>query len=218
MSLLIEIFKTSVGKKFYMAISGLLLLGFLVFHLSGNSTLIFGHETFAAFVDFLAGTGPLIYFAELILALIFLSHIFLGIILTLSNWKARNVKYSVSNSRGGQTFASKTMPYTGFILLLFLIIHLLDYTITKYMSGWDGWQLAMHVSDSFKNFARLSFYIFAVIVLGVHISHGFWSLFQSIGVTHTQYTKMLQKLAKVLGVLFAIGFATIPFIAVTLAK
>lgn len=218
MSLLTEILRSSVGKKFFMAITGLMLLGFLVFHLSGNSTLFFGLDTFASFVDFLAGTGPFVYLAELILAIIFLSHILLGIVLTFSNWKAREVQYAVKNDRGGQTFASKTMPYTGLILLIFLVIHLLDYTIAKYVAGWDGWQLAVRVSDSFKNVARVSFYVFAVIVLGVHISHGFWSLFQSIGLAHPKYTKTLQTLGKILGILFAVGFAFIPFIAVTLVK
>lgn len=218
MSWFIDTLKTSVGKKIFMAITGILLLGFLLFHFGGNSTLFYSIDSFAIFVDYLSGLAPAIYFAEFILGLVFLSHITMGIILTLSNWKARNQKYAVSNSRGGQTFASKTMPYTGLILLCFLIIHLMDFTVAKYANGWDGWQLGHEVVTTFTQIGKISFYIIAMIVLGIHISHGFWSLFQSLGIAHIKYTKTLRNIGVVLGVFFAIGFTLIPLIAVSYGK
>ena len=121
-------FCSSIGRKHLVAITGLLLCGFLVGHLSGNFLLLVGPNAFNLYGHKLASLGPLLYVIETVLLLVFLVHLGLAAKLTLENKKARGAqKYAVKRNTGrGTTFMSATMPYTGLILLVFIILHLLN--------------------------------------------------------------------------------------------
>ena len=199
---------TSVGRKIVMGLTGLLLVGFLVEHLIGNLEL-FRDEDGAAFdgyVEFLQGFGPLLTVAEIGLALLFLCHIYLGLRLTLENRQARKERYAVRADRGAKTAASASMHVTGALLLGYLIKHLLDFRFDgDFLDG-----PAQSVKETLSQPGHALFYLGAVVVLGMHLRHGFRSAFQSIGASHPKLDPLLEKAAVAIAILFALGFAAFP--------
>ena len=125
MGLIGSLYRSSVGKKSIMAASGLLLTLFIVTHLLGNSISFLGREAFNSYAERLHSLGVLIYFFELGLLILFLIHILTGVILYFENLGARPSRYSVDTSEGGRSWGSRTMPYTGLIILVFIIVHLM---------------------------------------------------------------------------------------------
>jgi succinate dehydrogenase / fumarate reductase cytochrome b subunit len=206
--------QSSIFKKQVMGITGLMLCGFLIVHLLGNLLIFVGAEAFNTYAHMLI-TNPLLIPAEIVLALIFLSHIFMAIKLTIENKKARPVPYYSRQVSGrGSTFASSTMPATGMITLVFLILHIWHikfgpvYTVTY--SGVEMRDLYLLLIEYFSNPIYVIWYVVAVIALGLHVSHGFWSAFQSIGFHHKTYTPKLQIIAKAYAILITVGFASLP--------
>src|SRR5262245_8333864 len=131
---LLRYFNSSVGKKFIMAVTGLLLSGFLVVHLAGNLLLLKGEAVFNHYAEALEA-NPALPIAEIALAAIFVFHIIVGLKLAFENKQARPTPYEVSASKGGKTFASLTMPYTGSLLLVFLFVHLKTFRFTERPNG-----------------------------------------------------------------------------------
>ena len=204
----------SITKKQLVALTGLLLSGFLVTHLAGNLLILVGHEVFNKYAYNLTST-PLIYVAEAILLAIFLTHIFLAVKLNYENNRARPQKYYIKQKTGrGSTFASSTMPYTGTLVLIFLVFHILHikfgptYTITY--QGQEMRDLHRTVIEYFQNPLAVTWYIFSMVVLGIHLSHGFWSAFQSIGFNHDLYTPRLRKLSFLFAAAITFGFSVLP--------
>jgi succinate dehydrogenase / fumarate reductase cytochrome b subunit len=205
---------SSVMKKQVMGVTGLLLCGFLLTHLAGNCLIYVGSDAFNLYAHTLI-TNPLIYVAEAILAAIFLSHIGLAVKLTIENKAARPVNYYIKQKTGrGATFASSTMPYTGMIILIFLIKHLIDFKFGPvYMTTVDGVEMRdiyKTVVMHFQSPINVVWYIFAMLALGVHVSHGFWSAFQSIGFSHPKYNCLIKCASKGFAVLVTLGYAALP--------
>ncbi len=197
---------TSIGKKLLMGITGLSFCSFLLAHLAGNLTLYFGKDAFNSYAEHLHALGPLITIAELGLLSFALVHVLTGLTLFYQNLRSRPSRYKVNKSAGGRSIGSSTIPYTGLILLLFVIIHLLDFHFVD-KSGTTIYQI---VSGSFSNPISVAFYIFAMIVVGIHVSHGFWSAFQTIGVNHPKYTPLIKATSIIFSLIVGIGFGFIP--------
>ncbi len=205
---------SSIGKKQVMGVSGLLLCGFLLTHMLGNFTMFIGADAFNKYSHTLT-SNPLIYLAEAGLAALFLCHIFMAIKLILENKAARPVSYHMRETSGrGSTFASSTMPYTGSIALIFLIIHILglkfgtQYTII--INGVEMRDIYKTTIEYFRDSLHVLGYIVAVVSLGIHVSHGFWSAFQSLGFNHPKYIGKIQLLSKLFGIVVAVGFSSFP--------
>jgi succinate dehydrogenase / fumarate reductase cytochrome b subunit len=207
-------FLNSVVKKQIMGITGLLLCGFVLTHLLGNLTIFIGSDAFNKY-SYTLTSNPLIYLAEVILLGIFLTHIILAIKLVLENKAARPTPYAYSRKHSGRgaTFASSTMPISGIIALIFLVIHICGLKFgTHYETEVHG--VAMRdiyktTIEYFQDPLHVLFYIFAVVSLGVHVSHGFWSAFQSLGLNHPKYMPKLKCAAGAFGLLVAIGFSAL---------
>ena len=199
---------SSVGKKVVMGATGLLLVGFLVEHLLGNLKLFEDSDgsAFDAYVEFLSGFGPLLVVAELGLAALFLVHIYLAFRLTLENIQARRQKYVVRSNRGASTLGSVSMFYTGAIILGYLIKHLLDFRFDRdFFADPDAL-----VKSTLSQPKHAIFYLVAAVAVGIHLSHGFKSAFQSIGVNHPRLAPGLAKASVLLAIAFALGFASFP--------
>lgn len=212
----------SIGRKFLLSITGLFLLMFIGVHLAINLLLIFDDngELFNLGANFMA-TNPAIKIMEPLLGLGFLIHIIWSFFLEYQNWRARPVKYNKQNLGASSSWASRNMLVLGSLVLVFLIIHIIHFfwvmrfnphslgTVTiegKQME--DAYTL---VADLFKGSVPYSiFYIIGGILLGIHISHGFWSAFQTLGLSNKNWMKRLQFLAKLYAILIAAGFAAIP--------
>ncbi len=214
MSSLCKRLSSSVVKKQLMAITGLLLCGFLVSHLIGNCLIYLGAEAFNSYAHALI-TNPLIYIAEAGLLAIFLTHIGLAIRLTIENKKARPVSYYMKTPTGrGATFASATMPYTGMTILVFLVFHILHFKFGPvYTASYNGVEmrdLYKLLIEYFQNPFAVAWYVIAMLALGLHVSHGFASAFQSIGFNHPKYNCALKCLSKLYAVVITLGFAALP--------
>ena len=197
---------TSVGKKLLMAVTGLFFCVFLTLHLAGNLTIYAGKDAFNSYAQHLHSLGPLLILAEWGLLLFAAIHICSGLLLFYQNYKARPTRYAVNKRAGGRTLGSATMPYTGVILLLFVIYHLFNFHFV-YKTHTTIFQI---VSNAFAQPGYVLIYTFAMIIAAVHVSHGFWSAFQTLGANHPKYTPFLRGLSLVFSLIVGIGFGFIP--------
>lgn len=206
-------FTASIGKKQIMALTGAGLIGFTLTHLLGNFLMLVGPDAFNTYAHTLT-SNPLIYVAEAGLVTMFFLHLALAVILAIQNRQARPESYAVKVKTGrGETFASSTMPYTGFIMLIFIVLHLINFKYgSEYSTLVDGVQMRdiyRTVIEYFANPLYVGWYVFAMIALGIHTSHGFWSMFQSWGIQHPKYTKCIKSAAVGYGVFVAVGFSAL---------
>lgn len=202
----------SIGKKLMMALTGLAFCGFLAMHLAGNLTLYMGPEAFLSYAEHLHSLGPLLTLAEWGLLTLAIIHLATGLTLFYQNWQARPVRYAVKKTAGGRTIGSRTMPYTGLLLLLFIILHLLNFHFVDK----TGTNIFNIVASTFNNGGYVFIYIIAMIIAAVHVSHGLWSAFQTLGVNHPKYMPFIRGLSIVFSVIVGIGFGFIPiFISIS---
>ncbi len=213
MGWLAESLNSSIGKKFVMAVTGICLILFLIVHLIGNLTLYGGPEAFNGYVETLDIIKPLIRVIELVLALIFILHIFNGVKLWWTNKKARPSKYAVDAKSENTTLFSRTMIQTGSIVFIFLVLHLSTFWVSFNFSGSVHDKAMAYYSIVLEWFAEgwyAGFYVIAVILLGLHLNHGFQSAFQTFGWNHKKYFPFIKKLGTLYAILMAVGFASIP--------
>lgn len=199
-----RILSSSIGKKVVVAIAGLLLCGFLLTHLAGNMFLFVGEQAFNRYADALMA-NPAIIPAEIVLASIFLVHILLSLKVTWENRQARPTRYEMFVSKGGRTLGSSTMAVSGLLLLTFLVVHIKTF---KFVDHSDG--LYRVVMDAFANKLYSGFYVVAMCALGLHLSHGVQSAFQTFGLRHPRYTPLIKAAGIFFAAAVATGFATLP--------
>jgi len=206
--------KSSVGKKQIVAITGLLLILFLIFHLSGNLLFFLGAGPYNAFSQGLENMGWLLECAEWGLSAIFIVHIVMTAQLVIENKKARKTGYAV---QGGsvKSWAARMMPVTGSIILIYLIFHLLDFTLGTHASSLQvvaGKNLGLwgQVYNTLSQPVRMIGYEIAMIAIGLHLSHAIQSVWQSLGIYTGGRGSMVTKISYLLGILFAVAFGSIP--------
>jgi succinate dehydrogenase / fumarate reductase cytochrome b subunit len=199
---------TSIGKKLMMAVTGLSFIGFLGGHLAGNLTIYGGADAFNGYAERLHALGPLLGVAEFGLLGLFVIHVLVGLVLFWQNVKARPVRYAVNKSPGGKTIGSATMPYTGVLILLFIIFHLSNFS--RFFVDQSGTTIYQIVSNAFQNPVYTGLYVLAMFVVALHVSHGFWSLFQTVGLNHPKYTPAITVAGLVVSVVVALGFGFLP--------
>lgn len=200
---------TSIGKKVVQAITGILLILFLVVHFAGNYTIWGGETTFTNYVATLESLGWATHIIEVLLALVFIIHIYIGLKLAYDNKQATPVKYKVYKSWKFVDFSARFTAVSGILILIFLIVHLITFWYA-YKFNANGRELYEIVVDWFQNPVYSIFYILMLFVLGVHISHGFKSAFQTFGWNHPKYNPFIEKLSTVLAWIFGLGFSLIP--------
>jgi succinate dehydrogenase / fumarate reductase, cytochrome b subunit len=205
--------RSSIGRKHLVAITGLLLCGFLVGHVSGNFLLLVGPDAFNLYGYRLFQLGALLYVIEAGLAFVFLAHLGLAIKLNLENRAARGAQgYHLKKRTGrGTTFMSATMPYTGLVLLVFIILHLMNlkfgphYTTT--VDGIEMRDLYRVTMEYFQSPVNVAWYVFAMICAAMHTAHGVASAFQSMGWNHGKYYSKVKYLSYGYALFVGGGFA-----------
>lgn len=178
---------SSVGKKYVMALTGLLLGGFLLVHAAGNSTIFLGRGTFLAYAAHLHALGIAVAVAEFFLLALFLTHVTTGLVLFLENRRARTTRYAVGGSAGGRTWGSATMPYSGILIFSFLLLHLNNFRFID-----PGANIADIVAGVLARPLYAVLYGIGFGALTLHVSHGFWSLFQSAGINHPRCDRLIR--------------------------
>jgi len=210
-------FKGTIGQKLIMALTGLFLITFLIEHLIGNWMLLDSDGTaFLAYCEFMKN-NPIIKVAEYILFLGFIVHIVYAIIITRKNKKARPQAYAYNNPSANSTWFSRNMGLSGSMVFIFLVIHLKQFFIThKLMPAIDAaWTPERNLYDEAiyvfsQQPAYTALYVFAMILLGFHLNHGFQSAFQTFGLRHPKYTPFVKGLGTAFAIVVPALFAYIP--------
>lgn len=213
---MISYFSSSTGKKFLMAVSGLALFGFIVGHLAGNLQIFLGLEAVNRYAAFLHSTGEILWVARIGLLAMVGIHIWTAISLTLENRAARPQGYA-DKSYIVASYASRTMHLSGLLVLAYLVYHLMHFTLHSVHPEFSGFVDAQGRADVYRMIV-LSFqqpliaftYILANLLLGTHLSHGLYSMFQSLGLVRETVRPGLRRLACVVGYGIFLGYASIP--------
>jgi len=203
---MIQTLWSSIGKKLLMALTGLAFCGFLAGHLAGNLTIYGGKDAFNSYAEHLHALGPVLTLAEWGLLLFAVVHACTGLILFYQNFRARTSRYVVNKKAGGRTIGSMTMPYTGILLLGFIILHLINFHFVD-KTNTTIYQI---VAQAFGNPLYVAIYILAMIVAALHVSHGLWSAFQTIGLNHIKYMPFIMALSIIFSLAVGFGFGIIP--------
>lgn len=213
----------SIGRKVFMSLTGLFLISFLSLHLTLNLLLIFD-DTGVLFnqAAYFMATNPMIKIMEPILALGFIIHIIWAGWITLDNMRARPQGYASGDQLLKWWAPSKNMFILGGMILVFLVLHIFNFWVKLKLTGDatlskpTGTGIEMHntyelVKTLFVNFPLYDvLYVIGGILVGLHLSHGFWSAFQTIGLSNINWMKRLKCLANLIGIIFAVGFSAIP--------
>ena len=219
---MINFLAASIGRKFLMSITGLFLVTFITLHLAINLLLIIDDsgEMFNIGANFMA-TNFIVKIIEPLLGLGFLIHILWSLNLEYQNWKARPVKYNKKNMSESSTWASRNMLILGAMVLVFLVIHVINFFwVVKFDShsmstvtigGVEMEDTYKLVADLFKgSIIYCALYILGGLLLGLHLSHGFWSAFQTLGLSNKYWMKRWQIIGYIYATLIAAGFSAIP--------
>jgi len=206
--------KSSIGRKALMAVTGLLLIGFLIAHVAANLLILVDPEAFNAYSHKLI-SNPLIYVAELGLLGLFVAHLGAGIITERRNRGARPIAYGMKQNAGHnsrKTLASSTMIFSGVLALLFVPLHIWGFKFGAYYESTTHpgtRDLARLVVEEFQNPFLVGWYVLAMVVIGFHAFHGIGSAFESLGVTLNQRA-WLKNGGRALALLIFGGFLVIP--------
>ena len=211
----LQSFSTSVGSKILIGLTGLTLVGFLIFHLAGNLLVFFGPESYNEHAQALI-SNPLIIPAEIGLAALFLLHVYKTIVNFASNRAARPERYRMKKWAGGasrKSVGSTTMIASGLVTFVFVGLHLktfkygAHYQVVNQPAVRDLYRLLIEV---FHRPGYVAFYVASMIVIGLHLRHGISSAFQSIGLMPAGWTRGLLIGGLTLALLIAGGFLIIP--------
>jgi succinate dehydrogenase / fumarate reductase cytochrome b subunit len=221
MKVITNIFGSSLGKKYVMAVSGCVLFLFVVGHLVGNLQIFLGPEAINRYGHFLQSNPELIWPARLFLLLMVGLHIWSAIKLSIENKAARPVGYA-EYQPVASSYASRTMLMSGIIIFVFIVYHLLHYTFqikyinltgqsfVDFMDPEKRHDIFKMMVVGFSNVWVSGFYILGIALLSLHLSHGVSSMFQSLGLKNKTYGPCLDTLARTVAALIFLGYISIP--------
>jgi len=208
-------YQESLGKKVVMAASGVVLFGYLVGHLLGNLQVYLGAEKMDGYAAFLHSMPALLWGVRVLLVVSVVAHIVSSIQLAQLKNTARPVSY-VKKESIASSYESRTMMWSGPIIALFIVFHILDLTTgAAGASQFRELRAYENLVYSFRRIPVAAFYIVAMVLLCMHLHHGLWSMFQSMGISHPRYTPIIRRAAAWVAILMAIGFISIPVSVLT---
>ena len=205
---------SAIGRKQIMGATGLVWSGFVLTHMLGNMLIFAGAEMYNKYSHALT-SNELLILAELGLVVTLLFHVYDGIMLTFKNKAARPHKYAMgTNGKKAARFQSRFMIFHGSVLLVFIILHLITFKYgTVYMVNYGGVEMRdLHrlVIEIFQSPIYTAWYVLAMIAIGFHLSHGFYSAFASLGIYQPRWSPYLSTFGYFYGAIIAIGFASQP--------
>lgn len=221
MNIISNIFSSSLGKKYVMAVTGFVMFLFVIAHLAGNLQIFIGPEAINRYGHFLQSNPEILWPARVFLLLMLVLHVWAAVKLSAENKAARPVAYA-NWQPVGSTYASRTMLMSGIIVFVFIIYHLLHFTVqvqyinltgksfVDFMDPQKHHDIFKMMVVGFNNIWVSVFYIVGIALLCLHLSHGASSMFQSIGWKSPAYGPFLDKAARWLAVLIFVGYVSIP--------
>ncbi|UZJ34080.1 succinate dehydrogenase [Streptomyces endophytica] len=215
-----RLWDSSVGKKTVMAVSGLVMLLYLVVHMIGNLKIFFGPGEFDHYAHWLRVVGEpfmhrewTLWLVRVVLLVAVVAHATSAYQLSRRDIKARPTNYVHKKRRA--SYATRTMRWGGIILGLFLVWHLLDLTTGTVHPGFRPGHPYRNVVGTFSTSYGNVLYIVAMLALGLHVRHGFWSAAQSLGVGSRTRDRLLKTTANVLALVLTVGFVSVPVAVMT---
>ena len=205
----VSFYSTTVGKKVVMAVTGIILFGFLLGHMAGNLQFFLGPDVINAYAENLRHVPTLLWTARIGLLVAAVLHVASSISLVRIQNAARPVGY-VKKTNVGSSYASRTMYWSGPIVLAFLIYHLLHLTFGVVHPNFHHLKAYENLVLGFSNPVVAIAYIISILLLGLHLYHGLWSMFQTLGAAHPRYTPKLKAFAKVFTAIIVLGFISVP--------
>jgi succinate dehydrogenase / fumarate reductase cytochrome b subunit len=211
MNLPLRIWRSSLGKKFLMALTGLILFAFVIGHLLGNLQIFIpdGGEAIDRYGAFLQSSKALLWTTRILLLGAVLLHIVSAIALTAQNKAARPEPYRYKDYRDAG-YAARTMMISGPLIALFVIYHLGHFTTGHFHPQFKHLAVHDNMIAGFRVWWASVAYIAAMVLLGMHLYHGGWSMFQSVGLNHPRWMPLLKKGSAIVAVLITIGYISIP--------
>jgi succinate dehydrogenase / fumarate reductase cytochrome b subunit len=206
---LLLFWKSTVGKKAVMALTGAIGVGYIVAHMLGNLQVFEGAEEINAYAALLKSSIGLLWTARGILMAAVVLHIFAAYQLARTSQKSRPVGYKRWRAVGSD-FASRTMRWTGLLLALFIVYHLLHLTTGTVHPAFIESDVYHNVISGFRVWYVSVVYIVAMLMLALHLYHGVWSMCESLGVNYPRYNRLIRGLATILTVIVVAGFIAIP--------
>lgn len=202
-------YRTTVGKKVVMAVSGAVLLLFVISHLAGNLQIFLGAEKLNRYALFLRGMPELLWLARAGLLVALIAHVVASVQIVLTNRLARPTRYAVK--RDIETnYAARTMALSGPLVLLYVIYHLAMFTFLVTGPGYSDSDVYRNVVLAFQSPVISGIYIAAMLLLGLHLYHGTWSMLHTLGVSSPRYYWLRRVLAPAVAVAITAGYVSIP--------
>ncbi|MFD9561070.1 succinate dehydrogenase [Streptomyces sp. NPDC059994] len=220
-SLTRTVWDSTVGKKAVMAVSGMIMLTYLAVHMFGNLKIFFGAGDFNGYAHWLRTVGePFLHYEwalwiiRVVLVAAVVAHAVSAYQLSRRDIRARPDKYVHRRPRA--SYATRTMRWGGVILGLFIVWHVLDLTTgTVHSGGFQSGHPYQNVVDTFSTWYGNTVYIVAMLALGLHVQHGFWSAAQTLGAGSAARDRILKTLANVLALVLTLGFISVPVAVMT---
>jgi succinate dehydrogenase / fumarate reductase cytochrome b subunit len=202
--------QSTIGKKIVMAVTGLIMVGFLIEHVSGNLLVFRSSDTFNSYAAFLKGLGGLLWLARAILLAAVTLHVAAAVQLAQRARAARPVGYQQRDPQVS-TFAARSLRWSGALILLFVALHLMHFTTgTIQPAPFSAKDVYANIVGGFRVWWVSAFYIVAMIGLGLHIYHGAWSSFRTLGASRPKPNPLHRSVATVVAVFVWLGFTIIP--------
>ncbi len=202
MSWLVNFYKSTIGMKVAMALSGIILVGFVIVHMLGNLQIFLGQEVYNGYAQSLHEQPALVWGVRVVLLCSVLLHMYSAVILTLRSRAARPVRY-VKVEPQAATFASRTMVYGGAIIVLYLVYHLMHFTVGNVHPNFIPGNAYQNFVVGFSSLPVVVVYVLANLVLGLHLFHGVNALTRTLGVTGPKYSRLARGIATGIAVVVA---------------
>lgn len=214
-------YKSSLGKKYIMAVTGLFMVLFVVAHMFGNFTIFAGADGINAYAHHLRAIPPVLWLFRAVMLAVFVVHIWFGVNLYLENKSARPIEYAMKKNER-TSFSARTMLWTGLLLGAFIVYHLLHFTLHVAISPDIAAGVGTNIDElkrpdvfkmvvlSFRTFIVSFFYLAAMIILLLHLAHGIQSFFQSLGANNDRTLPVIEKLGRGVAFVLMLGFALVP--------
>jgi succinate dehydrogenase / fumarate reductase, cytochrome b subunit len=209
MSRALTFYSTSIGKKVVMAITGLILFGFVIGHMLGNLQVFMGAKQMNAYAAMLKANATLLWGVRIVLLVGVILHIVAAVQLTRMSQRSRPEGYHYKDVIQAD-YAARTMRWSGPIIAVFVIYHLLHFTTGSVHPQFDVHDVYHNVISGFRVWPVSLFYIIAMVALAFHLWHGVWSLFQTLGLINPKSNKIIHRLAAIATLALVIGFISIP--------
>lgn len=200
---------TTIARKVVMALTGAILTGFVLLHMTGNLLLYKGPEAINAYAELLQSKPPVVWGGRIVLLGSVLLHIWAATTLTLTNWAARPVGYRKS-AYETSTYASRTMRWGGPLLALFIVYHLLHFTVGVAQGGFIRGDVYHNVVIGFQNGPIAFFYVVSMVALSLHLFHGVESMLQTLGLSHPKYNGLRSIIGAAYAAVITVGNLSFP--------